>query len=64
MDANMLGTELRELTDSELEYVAGGDTVIVTKAVVIPGTIESGAEKDPNIGTHTQLWLTTTTVKK
>jgi len=53
---------MAELRDEDLDHVTGGGKVQTT-ATVIPGTIESGAEKDPNIGTHTQLWVTTTIVK-
>jgi bacteriocin-like protein len=53
---------MTELTDEDLDHVVGG-TKVLTTATVIPGTIESGAETDPNIGTHTQLWVTTTVIK-
>jgi hypothetical protein len=59
-DANEMA--LVELTDAAVDQVVGGSKVRST-ATVVPGTIESGAETDPNIGTHTQLWLVTTVVK-
>jgi hypothetical protein len=49
-----------ELNDSELDAVNGGGLLHFVRALVVPGTAEAGGSgaSDPNIATHTQVWVT------
>jgi hypothetical protein len=49
-----------ELSDEELHDVTGGGLLHFIRAIAIPGTAEAGGSgsTDPNVATHTQLWVT------